>query len=88
VRKREKERVDERERRLGEDLELGGGDDGGGGGCLNRREWRLVRGALVSTCDVQEKVRERERVEEEGACEREQPTASRCEAIAARTTSE
>jgi len=61
VRKREKERVDERER-LGEDLELGGGDgDGGGGGCLNRREWRLVRGALVSTCDVQEKVTERER---------------------------
>ena len=56
MRKREKERVDERERRLGEDLELGGGDgDGGGGGCLNRREWRLVRGALVSTCDVQEK---------------------------------
>ena len=82
--------MDERER-LGEDLELGGGDgDGGGGGCLNRREWRLVRGAMVSTCDVQEKVteRERERVEEEGACEREQPTASRCEAIAARTTSE
>ena len=55
MRKREKERVDERER-LGEDLELGGGDgDGGGGGCLNRREWRLVRGAMVSTCDVQEK---------------------------------
>ena len=53
MRKREKERVDERERRLGEDLELGGGDDGGG--CLNRREWRLVRGAMVSTCDVQEK---------------------------------
>ena len=71
MRKREKERVDERERRLGEDLELGGGDDGGGGGCLNRREWRLVRGALVSTCDVQEKVTEREREGGRGRCLRE-----------------